>query len=423
MYLAAFAAAYALMHRRASYGLAALILVQPFAFYRDVGPTTITLSKVVLVALVLALLARRADARALAQPAAHPLVASTIALVLATGLSITQAQYVVPAIRETLKTVEYLAIFAVAVIAATRDADERPIRFALATTVGAVALLALAQEITGAPSGIWFGAQPVPRIAGPLEGPNQLAGYLGLGLPMVAAFMLLRPRERFSWHAGVEAGALALGVAALILTLSRAGLIAGLGALAVVALAAGPRESFRRMSLWLGAGALAATPILIVWAASIGSGSVVGHLVTLDEAGDPGGVGRRSQLWHAALALWSQHPWLGIGAGNFELELARAGLVEIRTHANSLYVQSLTEGGLPLLAATVATLAAAIATFARVRHLNAPLVVGALGASIGFAGHQFVDDLLFFPKVGGFWWLVIGLGLAGLMRPAAPEPA
>jgi O-antigen ligase len=136
------------------------------------------------------------------------------------------------------------------------------------------------------------------------------------------------------------------------------------------------------------------------------------------EAEAPGAVGRRSQLWGAAWALWKTHPWLGIGAGNFELELKVAGVTGVRTHANSLYLQALAEGGVPLFAATLLTVYASLRTFAR-GPLREPLVLGALAASIGLALHQIVDLLVFYPKVGEFWWIVLALGAA---RRSACEP-
>jgi O-antigen ligase len=124
----------------------------------------------------------------------------------------------------------------------------------------------------------------------------------------------------------------------------------------------------------------------------------------------PGSVGNRSQLWHAAIILWRAHPIFGIGAGNFEFELARAGYPGLRTHANSLYLQSLAEGGVISFTATLALVVVSIASF--VRAPREPLIVAALAASIGFAIHQFFDLLVFFPKVGELWWILLALAAA-----------
>jgi O-antigen ligase len=111
--------------------------------------------------------------------------------------------------------------------------------------------------------------------------------------------------------------------------------------------------------------------------------------------------------------LWKQHRIFGIGAGNFELEIPLTGLRGVRTHANSLYLQSLVEGGIPLFGATLWLTYTSVATFAR-QQLESPFVVGALVSSVALALHQIIDLLTFFPKVGGEWWIALGLGAAEL---------
>ncbi len=401
--------------RKPSAGIATLVLLTPFAYYHDMGHTTITLSKVALVAAITGLVARRCDLSALRRPATATFLICGGLVLAATALSIAVALHRGPALRETLKALQYLLLFATVAVAASEDPGEGPIRLAFPAVLIAVCVPALLQEALGAPSGLWFFGHPIPRIAGPLEGPNQLAGFLGLALALVAAFALFRGPS------ALEIAALFLAGTALVLTISRAGVFASLAGLIIVAVVAPAkrrRAAFAAVGggLALGAAALAAYGFALTH--SLLGLDLLGHFSTLAEVEDPGAVGKRSQLWNAALILWRRHPLLGIGAGNFEFELGLAGYPQLRTHANSLYLQSLAEGGVVLFLPTLALVWTSIARFAR-RARRDPLIAGALAASTGFALHQVFDLLVFFPKVGELWWIVLALGAAridGLAR-------
>jgi len=414
-YLLVFAGVAFASFRRPSAGIAALIVFVPFAFSHDAGHSTITFAKVALVAAAFALLARRCDVAVLRRPAVATLLVCGGLVAAATALSIGQALHRPPALRETLKSLQYLGLFATVAVAAGDDSDERLVRVAFAGTLVAVCLLALAQEIVGAPSGMWFLGHPIPRIAGPLEGPNQLAGYLGISLAVVGAFALARGATF------LELAALGLGGATLVLTISRAGVLASLAGLAVV-LAVTPGQARRAACAAFGGGIAAGIALLGAYGFalthSLQGFGLLGHFSTMAEVEDPGAVGKRSQLWRAALVLWRRHPLLGIGAGNFEFELGLAGFPKLRTHANSLYLQALVEGGLPLVLATSALVWASIACFVRKARRD-PLIAGALGASAGLALHQVFDLLVFFPKVGELWWIVLALGA---VRADVPAP-
>ncbi|MGH7729518.1 MAG: O-antigen ligase family protein, partial [Vulcanimicrobiaceae bacterium] len=330
------------------------------------------------------------------------------------------AQYRIPALRETLKAFEYLALFALVALADRADPDERPLRLALAGSLGVVALVALAQAIAGAPSVTLLLGHPIARIAGPLEGPNQLAGYLGIALPLVLALALARGALP------LEIAALALGAAALLLTLSRAGIVSTLIGLSLVALLCGrTRRSPATFALLAGLVAGAFANGLRAVLATGDLRALLALALYAGSASDPaqtGAVGHRGELWHAALVLWRRSPLLGIGAGNYERELGSVGLHGIRTHANSLYLQALAEGGIVLLVATLATVIAPIVAFAR-GPLREPLILGALGASVVLALHQTVDLLVFYPKVGELWWIALALGAARADALRSPAPS
>jgi O-antigen ligase len=391
--------------------IVALVATAPFDWSHAIGPTTLTFDKVALVAAVLALAARRPPLAIYSHGAPRALLVAILAVLAATVLSFGVARYHGPVLRESFKSLQYVLVFAVAAVSWAMDPDRRRVRLAVTLTVAAVAILALAQEFTGSNSGVWIQAWPFPkaypRIAGPLEGPNQLSGYLGIALPFLAVWSL----ERASC---LVLTASALAVAALVLSLGRAGLLCGIVAVAIV-------FAIRRRA--------ARAPIVVVFGASLLAAAIViasWHNVNLAERffslGDPlgyGAVGTRRVLWQAAITLWLQHPLLGVGAGNYELLLPTVGVHGVRTHANEWYLQALVEGGIPLLLATFALVWASIAPF--VRALRDDLCLAAFAASIGFALHGLVDYLMFYPKVGIMWFALLGLAAAAA-RAAEPNP-
>lgn len=388
-----------LTRRRPALGVAALLVLAPFDLARYVGPTTITTLKAGLLGMLAALAFARPDIAAFRTLPVRAMLYAFGALLLAVALSATHAQYEGAVLREGFKDGEYLLLFVGAVVAFATDPDDRPFWRMLEVAVALVSLSALAEYVVGAHSGIFLHGQSFPRIAGALEGPNQLAGYFGVALPVLVARSLVH-RDR------ILLAVIALAAVTDLLTLSRSGIIgAGIGvALVLVVL-----RPFRGDALRFAA--VLAVVVGIGVALAVRAGVPVGYF-SLDQAPQIADhLANRSQLWHAAIVLWQSSPWVGIGAGNYELELGTVGLSGVRTHANSIYLQSLAEGGIIGLLATVALFATTIVVLAR-SGVRRPLVVGALGAAVALASHQVLDDLFFFPKVASAYWLVVGVAIA-----------
>ena len=409
-YAALFTAGAVVAMRRPIYAVALLIAVQPFAIYGDVWITTITLPKATLLGVLLGLATHGGFLRPFQTSAAVRGVLLAGCLVLAaTILSAAHALHAAPVARESLKAAEYLLLFVAIVCAFRLEPDAAIVRNACVAVVILVSLLALAQEFYGATSGLRINGHQIARIAGPMEGPNQLAGYFDVAIPLIFALAVDSPSLLIQ-------ATLFLIVLADVLTFSRGG---ALGAAAgVLTVAVTLRRHIARPLTCMAAGL----------AAGIGAAGFLAHslvffrLYDFSDSSYAGGVGTRSKLWHAAFALWRQHPVFGVGAGNFELEIPLTGLRGVRTHANSLYLQSLVEGGIPLFAATLWLAYVSIVTFMRDR-LRSPFVLAAFAGSIAIGLHQVVDLLVFYPKVGGWWWIVLGLGAAQLAAPVrAREP-
>ncbi|MGB6986959.1 MAG: O-antigen ligase family protein, partial [Candidatus Aquilonibacter sp.] len=196
---------------------------------------------------------------------------------------------------------------------------------------------------------------------------------------------------------------LALAACTLILTFSRAGIACAFLGLAIVAVI----ERRRIVELVPAvAGALFGTAGALTWWA-LAPTLWHGRLITWPYAG---GVGYRSELWRAALYFFRNHPILGIGAGNFELELPEAGVVGVRTHANNWFLQALAEGGVVLLTATIAWIVTLFWSLTRdVRR--SPWRIAAFAASVALVAHQSVDYLVFYPKVAESWIALIALAM------------
>ncbi|MFN2450475.1 MAG: O-antigen ligase family protein, partial [Candidatus Baltobacteraceae bacterium] len=365
VFMAFFAAVTLATMRRPAYGVCALAISCPFALYQVLAGTTLTLLKASLFAVALGMLAYRGAFRTLLERSSLRFVAVGAAIFGATLLSILQAHYPAEAVRESFKAVEYLAVFSMGYICYRADPDRALLRTTAVALTLTVCALALTQEFYGAHSVLLMNGHPTPRIAGPLEGPNQLAGYLEIGLPLLLAFALTMPTP----GVGIALFALALTD---VLTFSRGGAIGAAAAMLAVFFAI--RGSKLRVAFPLAGGAICGAAIASFW-------GHLAHTIGLSRFWDlrpsayGGGVGTRPLLWRAAIELWRSHPLFGIGAGNFEDEVSVTGIPAIHTHANSLYLQSLVEGGIPLFAANVAALAVAVMTFAR-RAARSPVAAG-----------------------------------------------
>jgi hypothetical protein len=409
VFLACAIAVFVLARRRLSLGIGALFVLAPFDLARYAGATTITTLKAGLVGLVVAIAFSQPDLRVVWRPQVRAIGIAFVALLCAIALSAWHAQYLGEVVREGLKNVEYLLLFAVAVVCLASDPDDGVVWRMLEVGISLVCISALAEYALGAHSGMFLHGKAwiVPRIAGVLEGPNQLAGYLDVALPLLVARVLLRP-DRY------VAGVLALAAVTDLLTISRGGIFGAIvGVVAVVAVLRPPTTLAWRYA----AGAVA-----VVIAAGVGfalrAGVPPGYFSLHQQAQAADHLGNRAELWHAAVALWRTSPITGVGAGNYELDLGEVGLVGVRTHANSLYLQALAELGLVGLVTTIGLLATTILVLGR-NALRQPFVVGALGATLALAVHQVFDDMFFFPKVASGYWIVVGCAVAQVVARRA----
>jgi hypothetical protein len=403
LFVAVFVAAALLTARRAVYGVCALVISTPFAFYHDLAGTSVTLPKVALLGVLAGLTVYTGSLRLLRERPMPLLLGALAFYALATAVSAVDAAHRGPSARETFKVLEYGAVCAAAYLCYRLDPDAPVVVDTIAAVAAAVSLSALVQEFVGAPSGLYVGSAIVPRVAGVLEGPNQLAGYFEVALAALGAWAIGR-------RTLLVGSALFLAACADVLTFSRAGLF-GLAIVAAIVLYFGRRAMLRALRPAF-AGLVAGLAVVAGWAIYARTPGVL--RVSLQGSAYAGGVGDRGELWRAAWRMFLAHPLLGVGAGNYQLDLPLYGVLGVRTHANSWFLQSLAEGGLLLFFATLLLVAAIVATFGRAVRGGSPWAIAALAAGVALSVHQIADYLVFYPKVGSAWWVLIGVAAAAI---------
>ena len=387
--------------KRSAIAWAALLASAPFSFAYAVGGTTLTLPKLILLGAVAGTASRRDVRAAIGDLGAVrwivvPFVAFLLSMSLSDGVAVAHGA----ALRETLKAAEYALTFALAFLAYRMEADDVLASRVVAGVASLVALLALAQLAFGAAQWTLIAGHTVPRIAGPLEGPNQLAAFLGLALPVLAVRALAR-RPSLPELAGFVLASLAL-----VGSISRSGIIAAAFAVVIFLILRREPSALRKTLV------VFSFVWVVIAAAAVAGARGVGAFARLFGGNDDayaGGLGNRVELWRGALALWRAHPWLGVGPGNYEVHIGEL-IPGVATHANGYYLHVLAEQGLLGACAFLALTGGTIAVLAR--GIARPLTLGVFAAVLGLTAHQLVDGIFIYPKVGVFAWALIGIAAA-----------
>ena len=149
---------------------------------------------------------------------------------------------------------------------------------------------------------------------------NSLAGLLAPWLVFLAGIGAAgwpsggNASRRFRIARAAVAFSAALVAGCLILTMSRSAYLAT--ALGLVVLAGGAMRSWRRKWLVLAGGGVVLGALAV---AAVATGGVDASVFT--QAGRSLGV--RLHYWRATAAMIAEHPWLGVGPGNFQAEYTR----------------------------------------------------------------------------------------------------
>lgn len=363
-----------------------------------------------------------------------PLALPFLAFIFAAALSLTVARSLADSVPELTKWIELFAAYWLV----AQFFDETRVERLLAVMFCA----GLAQALLGAyqyyfrlgPEGfLLFGGANL-RAFGTFEQPNPFAGYLGLILPLALGTGLgilvtflrgkrgtapERPTNALSsqgitsrhlWLFVLASGSLFVMLAALLFSYSRGAWIGVAGALGVTAVMVLVRSK-RAVTLALGMG--------LVGVIVIGLGEInlvpniiserfatVGDYLSFEDvrgvrANDENfALVERRAHWQAALGMFEDSPWLGVGFGNYATAYPAYALPKWDDplgHAHNYYLNVLAEAGaIGFIIYVVLWLAvfwnvgrAALAT----GGWQQGVVAGGLGVLVALSIHNFFDNL------------------------------
>lgn len=329
----------------------------------------------------------------------NPWLAALVLLLFAMALSTPEASSLTQSLKEMAKWIEVLVA---ACLAPAYLKTERDIALVLAITV-------LAASVEAGFGLLQFMLQLGPksfdvhhrflRAYGTFGQPNPMAGYLNMILPIALAVGFMK---RNIWYV-LAAGLIATASAA---TLSRSGWAAAI--LAVVVMASIKWRSWRMGLVILGAavpivallssfGAIPAGVFAKVFSA-FGLTPVNFHHYTKANFSEV----ERAAHWVAGLRMFSAHPFLGVGIGNYPIVYSRfhvANFTHALGHAHNYFINIAAECGIVGLVAfglfvvSGVYLCAMTAIRAPKQSLLAPFALGMLGLWASSTFHNLFDVL------------------------------
>ncbi len=401
-----------LVHPR--FGVLLIVPAVPFGSVRQVslGVVNVGITEV-LVGLALAAWLMHMVARhaiRVAWPPLTLLIAGFLAILCLSSLGTTSLEH---SLKEIVKWVEVLALYVL--VANEMDAAwAKALVFVVLGTGALAALQGIYQFLlqVGPEEFVLFGR--FLRAYGTFEQPNPYAGYLGLTFPLAAGLVVasvLTVGKRVSgWWLVWAAGTGALMLAAVVMSWSR-GAWLGMAAAAMAIFAAVVARSRRAMLLGVLLVVIAVC-VLLVGGFSLVPTSVVQRfsdfLPYLDIADVRGvevtdanfAVLERMAHWQAALEMWREHLWLGVGIGNYELVYAQYALPLWSLplgHAHNYYLNVAAESGLLGLVAYLLVWGAALVVSWRATRRATGwywgVALGVLGVLVHLSVHNFFDNL------------------------------
>lgn len=404
-----------------------LIPLIPFSpwFAVPAGGVNIGLMELVLagglVAWLLQLAAGRQTLARLRSPA-PPLLWPFLVFLGGVGLSWLNALSIGASLVETIKWVEMLLLYLLAIALLPVNRLKWATAILLLTGM-AQAALGLYQFIfkVGPEGFLLFGGRFL-RAYGTFAQPNPYAGYLGLVLPLSLALLLWQAGRWAGPHkprrftpalllAGIPFGLL---LAALVATLSR-GAWMGFAAAAVVVLAVHSKRTMAMLAGLVLAATLVALPGTFTLETAASNAPYAGVIrrvvdaaaiftitdITTLEVNDANfATIERLAHWQAARNMWRDNPWLGVGFGNYAAiypAYAIGRWLDPLGHAHNYLLNLGAESGLTGIIAYLIFWIAAFGvtwqTIRRSRGFYRAVAVGGLGIIVHLHVHNLFDNL------------------------------
>jgi len=373
----------------------------------NVGPTE-ALVALVLAAWLMRMVARR-EIRWRWPPLAVPLLVFVGALLLST-LGTQSLQH---SVKEIVKWLEVLVLY----LFVANEFDARWSKALVFVVLGSGALAAL-QGIyqflfqVGPEGFVLFGR--FMRAFGTFEQPNPYGGYLGLTLPLsvglVGAAIVPMGERVKGWWPVWSAGCGALMLAALVMTWSRGAWLGFGAALAVMIIVVVVRSGraavlatvFAVLAVYvlLVAGLARVPPAIVQRFSDFGPYLGLTDVRGVEVTDANFAVLERVAHWQAAVGMWTDRPWLGVGIGNYEPVYERYALPLWPLplgHAHNYYLNIAAEAGVVGLAAYLLLWAAALLgawqASRQARGWAWGVALGILGVLVHLSVHNAFDNL------------------------------
>ena len=291
----------------------------------------------------------------------------------------------------------------------------------------AVSLVAILQRATSPTLMYWIWNAPGDKPFGPFVNRNHMATWLIMAIPLTVGCLVMRVRSRAGEHGGDRplaivrvvgdstilwlSGAAALMLAALLISLSRSGVV-GLAAGAIVggAIAVPRLRASERRWLWL-------LPVGAVVVAAFYTSP--GALLDRFARNHTLGAGGRVEIWRQTLPIISDFPATGAGIGTYEqamLVYQEGDRQFFFNQAHNQYLQLAAEGGLlvgvPAFVAIVAFVALVLSRTGRDRSGAFWIRVGAIAALTGVATQSIWETGLRMPANAVLFGLMAAIAVS-----------